>query len=274
MTRGASRLPRRLVLLGHPVAQSLSPAFQNAALVAAGLAVRYEAVDVPPAALPAVLTELRQNDVGGNVTIPHKIAVHASCDLLTPAASDIGAVNTFWCEDGRMTGDNTDVDGFEAAVGALLGLAAGDPWPSHLAVLGAGGAAAAVLVAARRRGVERVDLLVRSIHRAAALADRFPFVRLAPHGTIHPGASLVVNATPIGMRDAELPVAIAALPRDAAVLDLVYRPAETRWVREARAAGHSAADGMEMLIEQGAVAFRRWTGHPPDRAAMRGALAR
>jgi hypothetical protein len=135
----------RLVLLGHPVAHSLSPRFQNAALTAAGIPLRYEALDTPPDTLASVLDALISERAAGNVTIPHKEAVHARCDLRTPMAERVGAVNTFWCTlDGRLCGDNTDVSGFAAAARALLGDAA--PTGLAIALVGAGGSAAAVLV--------------------------------------------------------------------------------------------------------------------------------
>ncbi|HMI47432.1 MAG TPA: hypothetical protein VK481_02035, partial [Gemmatimonadaceae bacterium] len=128
--------PGRLVLLGHPVAHSLSPIFQNAALRAAGMSMLYEAVDVLPRDLRALLKKLKDLGVAGNVTIPHKVAVHASCDELTDIAERVGAVNTFWFDAGRLHGDNTDVGGFDAAARALLG---GDTTGARILVLGSGG---------------------------------------------------------------------------------------------------------------------------------------
>ena len=267
----ARALPRRLVLLGHPVAHSLSPTFQNAALAAAGLPLRYEALDVPPADLDRVLEELRKEGAAGNVTVPHKRAVALACAHVTPVADRAGAVNTFWVEDGQLMGDNTDVAGFAAAVDALLGTADGAPWPRRIAVLGAGGAARAVLVAAEARGVERVDVHARHPDRAKALLASFPSARLG-EGPIAADVELVVNATPVGMQDDAHPLRPDAIPPHAAVLDLVYRPGETPWVLACRLAGHRAADGLTMLLAQGALAFERFTGSTPDLAAMRDSL--
>lgn len=264
-------LPRRLVLLGHPVAHSLSPVFQNAALRAAGLPIEYAALDVPPEELPAVLAHLRSEGAAGNVTVPHKRAVALACDRLTPLANRVGAVNTFWMEDGVLVGDNTDVVGFAAAVDELLGREAPAAWPPRIAVLGAGGAARAVLAAAESRGVATVEVHARNRERARHLGSAFHGVTVA-EGAIGEAVQLVVNATPVGMRDDALPIRPDALPAGAAVLDLVYRRGETAWVRACRAAGHRAADGLTMLVAQGAAAFERFTGVVPDVAVMRASL--
>ncbi len=259
--------PTRLVLLGHPVAHSISPRIQNAALDAARLSVRYEALDVAPDALAVTLRSLAAERAAGNVTIPHKEAVASHCHRLTPLASRVGAVNTFWHEEGRLVGDNTDVGGVEATVRALLG---GDMQSVRVSLIGAGGGAAAVLAAAEGWGDARVAIYNRHMARAEQLATRFSRIAaVAPSlDDALREATLVVNTTPVGMRDASLPVPVAQLPAGAAVFDLVYRGGETAWVTAARAAGHRAADGMGMLVEQGALAFTRWFGAEPDRGAM------
>lgn len=267
----ARPLPSRLVLLGHPVAHSLSPVFQNAALRAAKLPLRYEALDVEPADLTRVLDQLRAEDAAGNVTVPHKRAVALACTHVTPVAERVGAVNTFWFEGGALMGDNTDVGGFIAAVDALLGTQPGDAWPEHLAVLGSGGAARAVLAAAELRGVARVDVHARNRESVDALLASFPVARRG-EGAFDPAVQLVVNATPLGMRDDAQPVHPGLIPSKAAVLDLVYRRGETPWVHTCRAAGHHAADGLTMLVAQGALAFERFTGVTPDLAVMRNSL--
>jgi shikimate dehydrogenase len=269
-----SGAPRRLVLLGHPVAHSLSPAMQNAALEALALPLRYETLDVPPAALDATLDALIAERAAGNVTLPHKGRVAARCHRLTERAGRAGAANVFWVEDGRLAGDNTDIPAFAALVQQLLGAR---PARRRVALLGAGGAAAAVLVAAEAWPGTRVVLHNRSADRAAALAARFPVVeRLAATANdAVRGADLIVNATSLGLRDADaLPVEIERLPAGAAVVDLVYRRGGTAWTAAATAAGHAAADGLAMLLEQGALAFERWFGRPAPRAVMREALVR
>lgn len=259
--------PARLVLLGHPVLHSVSPRIQNAALRAARIPLAYEAQDVPPPELDDALRILAGERAAGNVTIPHKEAVAARCAKLTPLAQRVGAVNTYWHEDGLLVGDNTDVGGLDATVRALLGRSVGS---ARVALIGAGGGAAAVIAAAERWGDARVTIYNRHMPRAEQLADRFPDVAAVAPSLQHAlrDATLVVNSTPIGMRDSDHPVAIDALPPGAAVFDLVYRERETAWVTAARAAGHRAADGTGMLVEQGALAFTRWFGIEPDRGAM------
>jgi shikimate dehydrogenase len=265
------RYPGRLVLLGHPVSHSLSPVFQNAALRAAKIPLEYEALDVTPAQLRSVLRELREAKAAGNITIPHKTAVHASCDKVSDVAGRVGAVNTFWFESGDLHCDNTDVAGFDAAVRALLG---GEPANARVVLLGSGGAAAAVLAAAERWQNARVAVVARSPEKARKLARRFrdvAGVETSLEKALE-GATLIVNATPVGQHDDEQPVDVNLIATTTAVFDLVYRRGGTPWVRAAREKGCRAADGLPMLLEQGALSFQRWFGIEPDREAMRQAL--
>lgn len=263
--------PTRLVLLGHPVAHSLSPTFQNAALRAAGIPLRYEALDVAPGAFADVLLGLAHQRAAGNVTVPYKESAATACDRLTPLAERVGAVNCFWVEDGLLHGDNTDVGGFDALVRATMPK---PPANCRVALLGAGGSAAAVLAAAERWPNCYVGIWSRTADRSRALAGRFAGVAHAV-ATLEEAiadADVVVNATPVGLVDDAVPVDPRALRRGATVLDLVYRTGETVWVRQARARGLRAADGLAMLVEQGALAFERWLGIAPDRDAMWAAL--
>ncbi len=262
-----NRLPSRLVIIGHPVAHSLSPLFQNAALRRAGLSLTYEAFDVAPAKLAEAAARLRQIGASGNVTVPYKAAFAALCDTLTPIAERVGAVNTFWVDEGALVGDNTDVGGFEQAVSQAFG--ADRNW-QRVALIGAGGAAAAVAAAVERWPGASVALWSRGAERMERLAERFAIVQpAASQESALAGAQLVVNATPLGLEvDDAFPVPIHRLAPRACVFDLVYLRAETAWVRAARAAGHPAVDGLGMVIAQGALAFERWFGLVHDREAM------
>lgn len=274
------RPPRQLVLLGHPVAHSLSPLFQQAALDACGIAMRYDTRDVAPDALPAALDALRAAGAAGNVTLPHKTDVLARCDEVTPLARRVGAVNTFWVDDaGRLCGDNTDVGGFEAAVRAVC--------PRDLAglrvlVLGAGGAALAVreavaswpgaTLAAWARNAEQSQRLVAALGaRGHAVPADVEALAAAARS-----ADLIVNATPVGLASHEgMPMPVAAIPDGVAVLDLTYRRGEpTPWVAACRARGLTADDGLRMLVEQGALAFERWFARPAPRDVMLRAVGR
>ena len=260
-------LPGRLVLLGHPVSHSLSPRFQQAALRAASIALEYEAVDVAPAALEETVRVLIAVRAAGNVTLPHKEAMYAACATRSPVADRVGAVNTFWVENGRLMGDNTDVGGFDAAIRAAFGAPKAD---LRIALLGAGGGAAAVLAAAERWPGATAVIASRSRERAAALAGRF--TRMARVAATYEAAvrdaDLVINATPMGLRGDEIPVDPAVMRPGTQVFDLVYRRGLTPWVIRARARGLAAEDGLGMLVEQGALAFTRWFGIEPDRRAM------
>jgi shikimate dehydrogenase len=265
--------PSRLVLVGHPVSHSLSPAIQNAALRAAGISLDYTVIDVAPPQLRATLRTLRAERAAGNITIPFKQAAFSICDHVTNLAERAGAVNTFWVQDGALIGDNTDVAGFDFAAHELLESAHAEV-PRRVALLGAGGAAAAVAAAIRDWDGTEVIIWSRKPAQAEALAHRYALTHAEPDLlTAVKGAELVINATPIGMRDDdEMPVPIAALGRRCAVLDLVYKKGETAWVRAARDAGLPASDGLPMLVEQAARSFRRWLGVEPNREVMWGAL--
>lgn len=265
------RLPSRLVLLGSDVGASLSPVFQRAAIAAAGLTISYDAVNVSSEMLTETVAEIRRDNIAGNVTRPHKKRFHDACDVLTPIAKRVGAVNTFWMDDGRLHGDNTDAQGFEAAARELL-----DHRVENLAVLllGAGGAAAAVLAAVEGWPGSRAVVIGRDKSKAALLAERYRDFASAASDTTAAArsAGFIVNATPVGQYDDSYPLPVALIPRETAVMDLVYRRGQTPWVRALRANGNAARDGTSMLLEQGALSFRQWFGIEPDRQAMRRSL--
>jgi shikimate dehydrogenase len=264
--------PSRLVLVGHPVAHSLSPLIHNAALRAAGIPLEYTVMDVLPEQLRATLKSLRAEGAAGNITIPHKQSVFSICDHVTNVAERSEAVNTFWVQDGALIGDNTDVAGFDHSARELLESARADP-PRRVALIGAGGAAAAVATAVRDWDHAELVIWSRNPKQAESLARRFALASAETDLLAAvKGADLVINATSMGMADDTLPVPISALPRGCPVLDLVYRKGETEWVRMARNASHPASDGLPMLVEQAARSFRRWLGVEPNREVMWGAL--
>lgn len=253
-----------MLLIGHRIAYSASPAMQNAAFAAAGLADwTYEVRDVDAAGLEGVVEEMRGAAVAGaNVTIPHKVAVARAVDDLDPQARATGAVNTVVNSNGRLLGSNTDVAGIAAALDEV-GVA---PGPGVRAlVLGGGGSARAALAALA--GAE----VVCAVRRPEAVTFDAEFVGWDRRGEEGRGADLVVNCTPLG-RTGELPLEAADLPRRA-VVDLVYRSEGTPLVAAARAAGLKAADGWTVLLAQGAASFEAWTGRPAPLPAMREALA-
>jgi shikimate dehydrogenase len=274
-----------VALLGDPVSHSLSPRFQNAAFRAAGLDGVYLALRCGAADLPGLLRGIARAGGGGNVTVPHKTLAAEVVEHRTAAVESTGACNTFWLEGGRVCGDNTDVAGFREAVHAIVGSPAG----ARVLLLGAGGAARAAVAALLDDGVDAIHLLNRTPARAAELIEAFPAggarrtssgaatLQAVPAGSSLRGErfDLVVNATSLGLRPADpLPIRFDAVGEFGAAVVLVYAPGETRWVREARACGLPAADGLEMLVQQGAAAFTRWWGVPAPLEVMRAALAR
>lgn len=253
MEIGAST--RLLTIIGDPVAHSLSPAMHNAACRALGLDATYLALRVPAAALSAVLQALAATGGAGNVTVPHKEAVERSIARKTDVCGRTGACNTFWAEDGVLVGDNTDVAGVRAALTALG--VDGGRW----LVIGTGGSARAVAVAAADAGAV---LSVRSRHpdRAQVFADwakRLGVRAEVAHGPVEVDAA--VNATPLGLDEYDpLPIEPQDLRGIRVALDLVYARGGTRWVRGLRERGQGmiACDGREVLVGQGAAAFRRF----------------
>lgn len=267
---------RLIALLGDPVAHSLSPRFQNAAIRAAGLDAVYLALRCDDAAFAGLLRGIAAAGGAGNVTVPHKRAAVSLLHVPTPAVTRTGSCNTFWLEGGRVHGDNTDVEGFAAACRALIGSPAG----ARVLVLGAGGAARAAVAALADSRADAIHILNRSVEPARALAaaldpgGRRVAVLPGPGPVAREGYDLVVNATPLGLQDDDPhPLDLSVPARVGAALDLVYRPGrETPWTRDATRLGIPAADGTEMLLGQGAAAFRRWFGREPDIGAMRKAL--
>lgn len=268
---------RLLALLGDPVSHSLSPAFQNAALRARGLDAVYVALRCGADALPGLLRGIARAGGGGNVTVPHKALAAQTVGRPTDAVRRTGACNTYWLEDGAVHGDNTDVAGAAAAIRALLRR---EPAGARVLLLGAGGAASAVVCALADAGAERIVLANRTPERARALAERFraPGVRIDAADSVDAlagdGFDLAINTTSLGLKPGDaLPLdPDAARIRIGAALDLVYARGETGWVHAMRARGLPAADGKEMLIQQGAAAFARWWNADPPLDVMRAAL--
>lgn len=258
---------RVLALLGDPVSHSLSPVLHNAALRHLGLDAVYVALACDAAHVAPLARGLARAGGGGNVTVPHKQTVLAALDLSTDAVTRTGACNTFWLERGRVCGDNTDVAAFRATLPV-------DPAGARVLLLGAGGAARAAAVALVDAGADRVLVHNRTPARARELVDAFGEL-LEPVDTIDGlEIDLLVNATSLGIRpDDPLPIALDRLHHAGAVFDFVYRRDGTRLVREASLRNLPAVDGLEMLVHQGAAAFRRWWPHDAPVDAMRAALA-
>jgi shikimate dehydrogenase len=256
-------------VIGDPVRHSLSPAIHNAAFAALGLDWVYVAFPVPRGRGGAAVAAARDLGLAGiNVTMPHKEDVAAACDDLTPDAAVLRSVNTVLARaGGRMLGDSTDGPGFLAAL-AEEGIAVEG---GRSVVLGAGGAARAVVLALGRAGAE-VIVAARSPEAAAAasgLVSSARAVGLEEVDALVGGADLVVNATPLGMAGEGPPFDPARLGPAQAVVDLVYHPADTPLLAAARAQGARTSNGLGMLVHQAALSFRLWTGAEAPLAAMR-----
>ena len=262
---------RLLALIGHPVGHSLSPAMHNAAFAADGLDFVYVCLDVDPHDLPAAVRGLAASKLRGfNVTMPHKRAMIPLVDELDESARVSGAVNTVVIDASEMRGFNTDGGGMvmacqEAAI-ELSG--------KSVLLLGAGGTAAAIAVAFGKAGVGELHIANRTVERAAQLKDEL-------HGTginglvIHhldalPDAEIIINATPLGMKEEDpMPVPWDYVREDRAFCDAVYRPGtQTPLVRLARERGVPVVAGDRMLLYQGVLAQKLWTGREPNVKVM------
>jgi shikimate dehydrogenase len=257
----------RAGVAGWPIEHSRSPTIHRYWLKELGISGGYEKFAVRPGEFLEFANRIGKDGlVGANVTLPHKEVAFSACDQRTPVAEALGAVNTLWRGEGRLWGDNTDVAGFLANLDEA---APGWAERGKLAiVLGAGGAARAVVYALVSRGFERVAVANRTQARAEALAAHFggstTATSWADLATELPGADLLVNASSLGMvGQPALAVDVSALPKRAVVADAVYVPLRTPLIEAARARGLRAAEGLGMLLHQAAPAFARWFGARP-----------
>jgi shikimate dehydrogenase len=270
---------RVMGVVGYPVAHSLSPVFQNAALRYLGLDAVYCPFAVPPTRLRAFFALMQDTQcVGLNITVPHKERAVALVDTLDPDAQAAGAVNTVCFKDRKTVGYNTDAAGACQALGGRKILAG-----KHLLILGSGGAARALAVGAIRHGIARISLANRTRARRQKLIRDLrclSAVDLDGWSLEHPGiktlasqADVIVNATTLGMgaKDA-MPLGAADLPRKKIVMDMVYSRELTPFLSASRLAGNAIVPGWEMLLYQGAAAFTLWTGCAAPIKIMRQAL--
>ncbi len=259
-------------LIGWPVEHSQSPRMHNAAFSACGLDGQYVLLPTPPDQLPAALDRIRSSELSGaNVTIPHKAAVMPLLDEIDPVATAIGAVNTIIVRDDRLIGLNTDAVGFARA---LLEMSI-DVRDRPCAVLGAGGAARAVVFALKQLDAQ-VTCYARDVAKVRSpIGLDGPARSLDDLDRLESQTILVVNATPVGMApkvDASPWPAGVKFPAGALAFDLIYNPRRTRWMEQAEQCGARSMNGLAMLVYQGAAAFEMWTGHAAPLDVMRAAL--
>ena len=262
-------------IFGDPVEHSFSPAMHNAAFDALGLDWCYVPFHVTPERLGEAVAGIRALKLRGvNVTVPHKEAVMEYLDRVDEQAGRIGAVNTIVNEDGMLIGYNTDGAGFVRSL-EEAGRSVED---RRVAVIGAGGAARAVCFSLLEAGVSSLIVLNRTREKALRLCEELNAVRSAAAACGEPenleGVDLLVNTTPLGLhRDDPMPMDASLLKADVAVCDLIYNPAETPFLEAARLKGASTLNGLGMLIGQGAISFRLWTGREAPVDVMTTVLA-
>ncbi|MEM0482476.1 MAG: shikimate dehydrogenase [Nitrososphaerota archaeon] len=265
-----------LAVIGYPVSHSASPIMHNAALRALNLPNRYIAIEAHPEKLHETLKTLHRLGFKGlNTTIPHKEAAARDAVKLSEEAEAIGAVNTLQRLEDGWAGYNTDVDGVEGCLSPLV-----EEGLDGVMILGAGGGAAAALYALWRMGVEKVTIANRSRERADRLAKRVGdkvglkvrVIGLEEAGREARSVEVIINATPLGLTYHENPLDPEDLTRRHIVLDMVYSPRQTPLQRTAIAAGAHYIDGVKMLVEQGARAFKIFHGVEPAKFLMEKAV--
>jgi shikimate dehydrogenase len=257
---------KRACVMGWPVAHSLSPVIHTHWLRTYGIEGDYVKAPIEPERFAAFLTSLAdQGFCGGNVTLPHKLDAYRLCERRDAAANAIGAVNTVWFEDGRLSGSNTDAWGFLANLDERA-----PGWDKHgsAAVIGAGGAARAIVWALLQRGFHDVRIINRTLDRAVELAAAFPPAKAVAFPSMR-GAladvSFIVNTSSLGMKGSPpLAVDLSGVQSGATVCDIVYNPLETELLREARLKGLRTVDGLGMLLHQAAPGFEKWFGVRPE----------
>lgn len=279
--RGINAGTGLVALVGHPVSHSLSPALHNSAFAAQGLDLIYLAFDVTPERLPAAIQGLRALRArGANVTVPHKRAVLPLLDSVDEQAATVGAVNTIVNLDDELRGYNTDIDGFLAALASSWGRGVRQ---ARCLLLGAGGAARAVVAALGREGAAQILIYNRTAGRAVELcheAAAWSSTPCRPVGKeqlqeLGSEIDLIVNATSLGLggtfKENPLPADIVSARHF--VIDLVYGPEKTALLDYASSRGAGVADGREMLVQQAARSYELWTGQRPPVQVMQAQLA-
>ncbi|HEY3059037.1 MAG TPA: shikimate dehydrogenase [Chloroflexota bacterium] len=266
-------------LFGHPVAHSLSPTLHNAAFQALGVDAHYEARDVDPELLGDAVQALREPACyGANVTAPHKQAIMALLDALTPEVRALGAVNTVVNQGGRLTGGNTDGPGLARWM-SEVGI---EPRGRPALVVGAGGAARSAVWALATLGASRIHVVNRTLERARQVQADLAMGGIADLtvGALHEVAEhtnepwgVIVNATSLGHHGAAPDVHPSCYSPQSVAIELAYNPPETGFMRAAQAAGARAENGLGMLVHQAALSFERWTGRTPPLEVMFGAVA-
>lgn len=262
-------------VIGHPIAHSMSPLMHNDAFRQLGLEHHYEAFDVHPDQLERAIAGVRALGIAGlNVTIPHKVNVMAYLDDVDSEARAIGAVNTIVNESDRLIGYNTDGQGY---LRSLLTLLLEPLSEKKVLIIGAGGAARAIVTAIAHHGVSKLSITNRTQNKAKALADHAR--NFVPADVVPIDAAedqidsydVIINTTSVGMSPniAQTPLSLNRLQPGTIVSDLIYNPLKTLWLSEAEKRGAIIDNGIGMFVYQGALSFEKWTGVKPDIERMK-----
>ncbi|WP_349407901.1 shikimate dehydrogenase [Pseudalkalibacillus sp. SCS-8] len=258
-------------VIGDPIAHSMSPEIHNACLEHHHMDAVYEAIRVRSDELPNMIEELRETGCKGfNVTIPHKVKIMEHLDEIDPLANEIGAVNTVVIENGRLKGYNTDGLGFFKGLRAFYKR---DLKATSILILGAGGASRAIVKTLIKQGVRNVTIANRTVEKAHGLLNGSRYgqaitISAAEHNL--ESFDIIINTTPIGMypNTDEIPLSIRTIDSGTALIDIIYNPLMTEFLKQGRRIGCTVQNGVPMFVHQAALAFELWTGQEPDSKIM------
>jgi shikimate dehydrogenase len=261
-----TRRARLAAVIGSPVRHSLSPAMHNAVFASTGLDWRFVAVELVAGGMPAAVAAMSVLDIGGDaVTMPHKEAAAEAVDEVDETSAALNSVNTIVLRsDGSTFGASTDGAGFVASVRESGVVVDG----ANVVVLGAGGAARSIVYALDRAGTRSITVVNRTPERAGEMLALGETITVGSVDAVA-GATLLVNATSVGMGGSTSPVDPALLHAGLTVADIVYHPIDTALLSDARKAGAPAIDGLGMLIHQAVLQHELWTGRRPEPAVLR-----
>lgn len=263
---------KQIRVIGHPISHSKSPLIHNYWIKLHGLNGQYEGLDVAPQNLANFVDSVRDKTIfGANITLPHKIQILPMCDQISTTAKNLGAVNTLYLHQNRVIGDNTDSYGFLANLDQRA-----PKWAQgsgHAIILGAGGAARAVIYGLMERGFQKITILNRTISKALYLAENFGRnqsktslngMALSDFDSLAHDADFLVNASSIGLNGSSFEnLNLGLLPSHCIVHDIVYTPLRTPFLAQAEQRQLQTVDGLGMLLHQAAPGFEKWFGIMP-----------
>lgn len=253
-------------IIGYPLGHTMSPTLHNWGFGELGVDGHYDAFPLEPERLPEFMDRVRTEPISGmSVTIPHKRGVMDHLDYITDRAKLVGAVNTLYWDGEKLCGENTDVLGLIAPLKKMETL------PLSAMVLGAGGAARAAIAGFQELGITDIAVTNRTVEKATALADEFGVRAVIWDDRTNESPGLICNTTPLGMSGnlADLTPWDGPFPAGCIAYDIVYNPLETRFLKEAAAAGCHVISGLEMFLHQGLAQFKLWTGQDMDEDGAR-----